>query len=200
MHTAYLLRIELRDLKPAIYREVMVDPGTTLRKFHKVIQAAMGWEDCHLHAFAMPSGSQRFYRVPHNNVFEPRNAEAWGEPANDDSKYKVGDLLRAPKDKLLYQYDFGDDWEHVITLKSIVETESPLPHLMKAQNGCPPENCGGPPGFAHWAEIWFDVQHPEHDTALAVFDSQEPGTLDFETLQKAVKKLQPKKPKLGSVQ
>ena len=195
MHTAYLLRIELRDLKPAIYREIIVEPGTTLRKLHKVIQAAMGWKDCHLHAFAKPSANQRFYRVPRSNVFEPRNADAWGEPANDDSKFKLSDLLRAPKDKLLYLYDFGDDWEHLITLKSIVETESALPHLMKAQSGCPPEDCGGPPGFSQWAEIWFDPQHPEHETAVAVFGTQEPGTLNFEALQKTVKKLQPKKPK-----
>ena len=192
---AYLLRIELRDLKPAIYREVIIDPAMTLRKLHKVIQSAMGWEDCHLHAFAKPSGSQRFYRLPRNNVFEPRNDDSWGEPANDDSKYKVCDLLHMPKDKLLYLYDFGDDWEHVITLKAIVTTELPLPHLMKAQNGCPPEDCGGPPGFSHWAEIWFNPHHPEHGTAEQIFGSQEPGTLDFEALQKAVKKLQPKKPR-----
>ena len=196
MHTAYLLRIELRDLKPAIYREVMVDPGMSLRKLHSVIQAAMGWEDCHMHAFAQPSGSQRFYHVARSCVYEPRNADAWGEPANDDSRCKVGDLLLSPKSKLLYLYDFGDDWEHVITLKSVVETELLLPHLMKAKNGCPPEDCGGPPGFAHWAEIWFDTQHSEHDFARQIFDNQEPGTLNFEALQKAVKKLQPKKPKL----
>ena len=57
MTTAYLLRIELRELKPAIYREVLIDPGITLRKLHAVIQAAMGWENAHLHAFAQPGGS-----------------------------------------------------------------------------------------------------------------------------------------------
>ncbi len=193
MTTAYLLRIELRDLKPAIYREVLVDPGITLRKLHAVIQAAMGWENAHMHAFAQPSGSQRFWRVPRNCVYEPRDADAWGEPANDDARCKVGDLLRASKDKLLYLYDFGDDWEHVITLKSIVETEGPLPHLVKAQNGCPPEDCGGPPGAAHWAGAWYDAQHPEHTTALEMFGTQEPGSLDFERLQKKVKQLQRKK-------
>lgn len=193
MPTAYLLRIELRDLKPAIYREVLVDPGITLRKLHAVIQSAMGWDNYHLHAFASPTGSQRFWRVPRNRVFEPRNPGDWSEPANDDAREKVSDVLRAPKDKLLYMYDFGDDWEHVITLKSIVETDSPLPHLVKAQNGCPPEDSGGPPGAAHWAGAWYDPKHPEHETALQIYGSQEPGTLDFDQLQKDVRKLQRKK-------
>jgi hypothetical protein len=193
MPTAYLLRIELRDLKPAIYREVLVDPGITLRKLHAVIQAAMGWENTHMHAFAQPGGSQRFWRVPRNRMYEPRNPDDWSEPANDDVRYKVDALLRAPKDKLLYMYDFGDNWEHVTILKSIGETDSPLPHLVKAQNGCPPEDCGGPPGAAQWAGAWHDPKHPEHETALQIYGNQEPGTLDFDQLQKAVRKLQRKK-------
>jgi hypothetical protein len=51
---AYLLRIELSDFKPEIYREVLVDSNITLRKLHAVIQAAMGWENSHLYAFAQP--------------------------------------------------------------------------------------------------------------------------------------------------
>ena len=47
-------------------------------------------------------------------------------------------------------YDFGDGWEHLITVKSFVESDQPLPHLIKAQNGCPPEDCGGTSGVAHW--------------------------------------------------
>jgi len=195
MPAAYLLRIELRDLNPVIYREVLVDPGITLNKLHKVIQAAMGWEDDHLYGFAKPTGNQRFYRTPREQAFEPRNGDTWDEEANDASKYKVSDLLLAPKDKLLYLYDYGDDWEHVITLMSVVQTELALPHLMKAENRCPPEDCGGAPGFAHWSDVWFTPEHPDHDTALDIFGQKEPGTLDLEALLKAVKKLQPKKPK-----
>lgn len=190
MTTAYLLRIELRDLKPAIYREVLVDASTTLRRLHTIIQAAMGWENAHLYAFAKPTGQQRFWRVARNQVFERPHAGDWSEPANDDGKFRLTDVLSAPKDKLLYLYDFGDDWEHLITLKSVVEGDQPLPHLIKAQNGCPPEDCGGPPGVAHWASVWYDKTHPEHATAQAMFGDQEPGSLDFEWLQRAVKKLQ----------
>jgi hypothetical protein len=149
-HNAYLLRIELKDFKPAIYREVLVDPDITLRALHKVIQAAMGWEDAHLYAFAQPlRATESFWKIP--------NLRKWQKPPRR--------LGRA----------------HV-----------PLPHLLKAQNGCPPEDCGGPPGAEYWAAAWYDATHEDHETALDMFGDQEPGFLDFVALQAAVAKL--KKP------
>lgn len=192
MTLAYQLRIELRDFKPAIYRDVLVDPATPLPKFHKLIQAAMGWEDEHMHGFAVPIKSERYYRVQANRRFEKPYADNWGEPSNNESRFKLQDVMAAPKDKLLYLYDFGDDWEHVITLNAVVETDTPLPHLLKAQNGCPPEDCGGPVGAEHWASVWSDKAHADHRVALEMFGAHEPGWLDFEALQKAVTKLQPK--------
>lgn len=192
MTLAYQLRIELRDFKPAIYRDVLVNSATPLPKLHKLIQVAMGWEDVHMHGFAVPLKNERFYRVQASSRFEKPQADGWGEPANNETRFRVMDLMRDPKDKLLYLYDFGDDWEHVITLKAVVETDTPLPHLLKAQNGCPPEDCGGPGGAEYWASVWYDKNHEDHAVALEMFGEHEPGWLDFEALQKAVKKLQPK--------
>lgn len=192
MTLAYQLRIELCDSKPAIYRDVLVDPATPLPKLHTLIQVAMGWEDDHLHGFALPLKNESYYDVPSTRRFEMPNVDDWGEPAQDETRFKVQELLKAPKDKLLYLYDFGDDWEHVITLQAVVETDTPLPHLLKAQNGCLPEDCGGPGGAEYWASVWHDKAHAQHAVALEMFGEHEPGWLDFEALQKAVKKLQTK--------
>ncbi len=195
MTLADQLRIELRDFKPAIYSDVLVDPATPLPKFHKPIQAAMGWEDVRMHGFVVPMKSERYSRVQANRHFEKPQAGGWGVPANNESRFKLQDVMATPKDKRLYLYDFGDDWEHVITLKSVVETDTPLPHLLKAQNGCPPEDSGGPGGAEYWAVVWYEkahAEHAEHDVALDMFGEHEPGWLVFEALQKAVTQLQPK--------
>ncbi len=192
MTTAFQLRIELRDFKPAVYRDVLVDPAIPLPKLHKLIQVAMGWEDEHMHAFAVPLKNERYYSVPASRRFEKPDAVNWGEPAHNEARFKLQDVMAAPKDKLLYLYDFGDDWEHVITLKAVVDTELALPSLLKAQQGCPPEDCGGPAGAQYWASVWYDKSHPESDIALQMFGEYEPGWLDFDALQKAVVKLQPK--------
>ena len=189
---AYQLRIQLKHLKPAIYRDVLVDPATPLPKLHRIIQAAMGWEDVHLHGFALPLKTESYWRVPGLRRFEKPSADGWGEPAQNESRFTVADLLQAPKSKLLYMYDFGDDWEHTVMLSAIVETNVPLPHLLKAQYGCPPEDCGGVPGLSHWAEVWHTPLAEDHAIAKSMFGDQEPGSLDFEALQKAVRKLQPK--------
>jgi len=195
---AWLLRIELRDLKPAIYREVMVPPDITLRRLHAVIQAAMGWENAHLYGFAVPGpGRQgRFWAVPGSARIEPPansgGMESMDAEPRNDAAVKLHQVMAAPKDRLLYLYDFGDDWEHLITLKSMVRTPSPLPVLSKAQAGCPPEDCGGPPGYVHWCQAWWDATHPEHEDALDVLGEDEPGRLDFAALQAAVARLQPK--------
>ena len=146
----------------------------------------------HLHGFAVPLKSERYYRVPASRRFEKPDAVNWGEPAHNEARFKLQDVMAAPKDKLLYLYDFGDDWEHVITLKAVVDTELALPSLLKAQQGCPPEDCGGPPGAQYWASVWYEKSHPERDIALQMFGEYEPGWLDFDALQKAVVKLQPK--------
>ena len=192
MPTAYHLHIELLHLKPTIYRDVLVDPSMTLHKLHQVIQAAMGWEDDHLYGFAQPMAREDYYRVPKDRRFGRPHDMDYGDSVNDDAKYKVSDLLRSPKDKLLYLYDFGDEWKHRITLTAVSEVDSPLPHLVKAANGCPPEDSGGPFGAAQWADIWYDKAHPEHQMALEIYGEQEPNWLDFPRLQRAVDRLKPK--------
>jgi hypothetical protein len=190
---AYCLRIELKDFKPAIYREVLVDPNITLRKLHAVIQAAMGWGNSHLYAFAQPlSAADTFWKTLNTRKWQRPDPEGWGDSLGDDSKVKLSQLLTAQHPKLIYLYDFGDEWLHTITLMDFCQANLPLPHLQKAQNGCPPEDCGGPPGAEHWSAAWYDASHEDHETAREMFGGQEPGSLDFEALKKAVVKLQKK--------
>lgn len=189
-HNALLLRVELKDFKPAIYREVLVDPNITLRALHTVIQAAIGWENAHLYAFAQPLRStESFRKIPNQRKWQKPNPDAWGEPMGNDAKVMLSQLLTAPKQRLLYLYDFGDEWLHTITLMAFSNAHVPLPHLLKAQNGCPPEDCGGPPGAEYWAAAWYDDAHEDHETARDMFGDQEPGSMDFVALQKAVTKL-----------
>lgn len=202
--TAYLLHIALSHLKPVIDREVLVDPAITLRKLHAVIQAAMGWENAHLHGFALHSGkpSAHYWRVPPHERFEPPGEDfmGFGDKPRSDASTRVRDVLKAPKDKLLYLYDFGDDWQHVITLKSVVLTRAALPHLMKARYACPPEDCGGVGGFIHRMEVLANPAHPEHaDVREWLGDDFEPGAFDFAVLQQAVAGLQAKPRKRASI-
>ena len=154
--TSYRIRVSLRYVQsPPVWRTIAVDAGTTLAELHEIIQAAMGWRDEHLHGFGFGA----------DNVNEAA---------------PLGRLLRKPGDRILYTYDFGDDWEHDIILKDIDHNNGgdSLPVLLDGQGACPPEDCGGAPGYLHLKEVMADPRHKEHEEmadwlAASSFDPDE---------------------------
>ena len=69
-------------------------------------------------------------------------------------------------DKLIYVYDFGDSWEHKITLEKIAEESIEKPNCIAGKGKCPPEDCGGIGGYAYMKHVLVDKSHEEHDTFL----------------------------------
>ena len=49
--TVYQLKVVLRDVKPAVWRRVLVPGDATIRTLHETVQVVMGWAKCHLHQF-----------------------------------------------------------------------------------------------------------------------------------------------------
>ena len=164
MPKAYQLRIALRDFKPAIYRDVLVSPATPLPKLHKLIQAAMGWDNAHMYGFALPKKNERYYSVPAENRFDIPDPLDLLNSTNHETDFKLNDLLKAPKDKLLYLYDFGDDWRHRIHVEAALEpgAKNTRPLCVAGANACPPEDVGGPPGYSDFLQAIVDPVHPEH--------------------------------------
>lgn len=152
---AFQLKVTLRNIRPPVWRRVVVDSNATLAHLHSVLQIAFGWEDYHLHIFTADGVA---YGVP--------SPDDW-EPVRDGRRMKLNQLLRAPKDTLLYEYDFGDSWEHVVVLEKILPApERPTPYCSGGRRACPPEDSGGPWGYASFLEAITDPQHPEHEDYL----------------------------------
>ena len=154
MKNIYQLRIQLEYInKPPIWREIHVVDLTSLYLLHCTIQGAMGWFNCHLHQFM--KGDQ-YYGIPHPD---------YGDTMADARKVPINKVLQKEKDWLHYEYDFGDGWLHRITLEKIsqpvVGKEYPL--LIKGKGTCPPEDCGGPPGYEDLKEIIANPNHEEHE-------------------------------------
>ena len=103
------IRIELVGTDPVIWREVEVPTSVTLKVLHDVIQAVMGWFDCHLWEFTI---AKRRYGLPLD--------EDWGdEPRNQASKVRLRDVLSPGETIIDYVYDFGDCWDHRLTASRI---------------------------------------------------------------------------------
>ena len=116
----YQLKVTLRDSKPPIWRRIQVTSDTRLSTLHRVLQVVMGWEGAHLHQF-MAHGM--YYGTPHPDFgFEVKN----------EQHVSLHQVVSRVKDKLIYEYDFGDSWEHELLIEKILPPEAgkryPVPH------------------------------------------------------------------------
>jgi hypothetical protein len=153
------LQIRLRHVKPAVWRRVIVPETITLAKLHTVIQVAMGWTDSHLHQYLIDG---QIYGMPDPD---------WetDPPARDERRVRLKALIEAGVRKLAYEYDFGDGWEHDVTIEDLVTAPSSGPRVRctAGANACPPEDVGGYGGYASFLAAIADPEHPEHDDTLS---------------------------------
>lgn len=154
----YQLKISLKYIRPPIWRRVQVRGDVTLAKLHRIIQTAMGWYDSHLHQFIV---GERYYGVPSNDDFSDLNVK-------DERRTRLKEILSKPKKKIVYEYDFGDGWEHEILLEKILQPEPNVryPRCLGGARACPPEDCGGVGGYANFLAAIRDPNHEEHDEYL----------------------------------
>ena len=151
------LRIELEDIEPLVWRILLVPASYTFMELHAAIQGAMGWADYHLYRFQL------------NGTFYERlvrDEEPLNEGARDVRQHFIGANLK-PGCELSYEYDMGDSWLHSISVEG-VEPAAPRgtsrwPRCVAGENACPPEDCGGPPGYAHLLEVLNDPEHEEFE-------------------------------------
>jgi hypothetical protein len=144
------LKVTLRDTKPPVWRRLLVPGETTLADLHRAIQAAMGWEDYHLHTFDI-AGRQ------------------YGDPGAvddvaDETRVTLNGLIKSGVTRFAYTYDFGDNWDHALVIEKSLPAVEALsrPICTAGKRKCPPEDCGGPWGYRELLDVLADPAHPEH--------------------------------------
>ena len=157
--SVYQLKVALAGLRPPIWRRVLVPANINLAHFHVVLQIVMGWQNGHLHQFIH---KKILYGMPESLD------SGFGPEQKNETRFKLNQLLKKEKDHLVYEYDFGDDWQHKITLEKILpyENNMKLPQCIKGKRACPPEDCGGIWGYADLLESVNDPSHPDHEDLL----------------------------------
>lgn len=162
-HDVYQMKITLLDIKPAVWRRVLLPSNLTLPQFHHVLQTVMGWRNRHPHQF---DDGRALY-----GVHDPQ----WRfDKVIDERGIPLTKLFDHGKKIVHYEYDFGDGWEHEILLerKFKPRDNTPLPYCLKGQGACPPEGCGGVWGYERLKEINADPAHEEHAQAQALLGAK----------------------------
>jgi len=181
------MNITLDNIEPAIWRRFIVDSSITLQALHEIIQVVMGWENSHLYSFHI--GDSEYSAMDSEESDDCENCDPFDcsgtlddddfdddfedevdEDYEDDDTcsnesvhtVKLQDLKLKPKQKFLYVYDFGDNWEHTITIEKISEnTENfKTPQCLEGKRACPPEDCGSIPGYE---DIIYALKNPDDE-------------------------------------
>jgi len=161
----YQIKITLSGIRPPIWRRIQVPEIYTFWDLHVAIQDAMGWLDYHLHQFEM---------------IDPKKGEkvTIGIPCEEDIGYgweilpgwrqRISDYFSLENKVADYVYDFGDNWDHRITLEKVLprDKNTTYPACIKGKRACPPEDCGGVWGYAEFLEAIKDPKHEEHESML----------------------------------
>jgi len=172
------LKVTLDDVKPKVLRRIEVPADIRLHRLHLTLQAALGWTNSHL------------YEIRAKDVRFGLPDPDWPDGPLDARKARLIDVLEAAGTKTLrYLYDFGDGWEHTIKIERVADPEPDVayPRLIEAAGRCPPEDVGGPWGYADLIEALEDPDHERHaEMREWVGDGFDPRKFDSEPLRAEV--------------
>jgi hypothetical protein len=172
--------VTLQGIQPPIWRRLEVSASTTLARLHEVLQAAMGWTNSHLHMFEI--GDERI-AIPYDldQLME-------GDISRSGRLVNLGDVVDHGVRRFTYEYDFGDSWLHTIEIEEVRAARGgeDRPRCVDGARACPPEDCGGPNGYARLLEILFDPHHPEFEEMRAWAGRLEPERFNLPSVNAAV--------------
>ena len=156
---AYQFRIELMEIEPMIWRVIEVPSSYSFWDLHVAIQDSMGWLDSHLHSFSLLPPRKRkpiLIGIP-DEEYENETLPGWEVP--------LSQFFKEPGDEATYDYDFGDGWRHRVIMEGIFlqKEERQYPNCLHGERACPPEDCGGVPGYYNLLDILKDKKHEEYE-------------------------------------
>jgi hypothetical protein len=153
----YQLKVVLLGVAPPVWRRLHVPGNAKLDWLHAVLQVAVGWTNGHLHQFTV--GEACYSDTRHHFPEFEDDPEIL-----EESTFALRQIAPREGDVFRYEYDFGDSWEHEITVEKILPNPAAASFALclEGARSCPPEDCGGIPGYGELLKILKNRKHPEH--------------------------------------
>jgi len=186
----FQFKITLLDVAPAIWRRIQVR-DCTLGELHLHIQAAMGWENYHLHQFIIKG--ERYETPPPDDFAVPF---FFGTETIDENTVRLSELLPKKSGKIHweYEYDFGDDWRHDVRFEGYpaIDARTEYPKCLDGQRACPPEDIGGPWGYVDCLKVCKDPEDERYEDLSEWLEGFDSEAFDANEATKAMRRRPPK--------
>lgn len=185
-----VFHVLLNDSKPRIWRRIEVPADYTFFALHCAIQSAMGWHDAHLHQFSLqPAKKKKSGRSGGTDLVSVRfpnpELDEWSDSAEvlDERTARINDWFGSRVQQCLYEYDFGDGWDHTVRLERIINRDpgKTYPRCTAGKRAAPPEDCGGLGGFDYVQEVLADSRHEDYQSMREWLHLEEGKEIDFST-------------------
>ena len=158
---AYQLKIAIKDTHPPIWRRCIIPAGYSFSQLSFIFNEIMGWSGYHLSSFKFNKLNLEFTEDTEEDMpmwYQNEVLEA--------SEYLIDEFVEQVK-SFIYIYDFGDYWEHQVTVEEILEDyEKNYPVVIKYKGGTPREDCGGVLGYAYLKEVLEDPENEEYEDLM----------------------------------
>ena len=166
----YQLRLWLREISPAIWRRLLVRSDSAIADLHYTIQIVMGWTDFHLHQFIIHGKCYGVWKI----------GGIWF--TDDPDKVRLCDLHLRERQRFVYEYDFGDLWQHEIRVekKLHIDPKKLYPVCIGGARSTPPEDCGGPWAFMELQQRYSFYNIAERMLEIIESDDLEEYRADYQ--------------------
>ena len=163
----YRVRVELNETDLPVWRRLEVASNLNLAELHDVLQVAFGWTDSHLHGFV---AGPEFYHGGGERYLCPFDEEEDDEDGVPEAQVRLDEVLAEAGDTLSYAYDYGDNWQLLITLEAVLPRGGDAPRAVCTDGGRdgPAEDCGGVGSYELIAAA-ADPARPDHAAARIEF-------------------------------
>lgn len=162
LHLIFQFKVTLLEIEPFIWRRIQVPADYSFWDLHVAIQDVMGWVDYHLHAFRCPKLDKKSAEIgiPIEPMEDIEVLPGW--------EVVITEYFKTPGDKVQYEYDFGDSWEHELLLEGILLKDETVqyPQCLAGERACPPEDCGGIGGYYELVEVLKQPWNEEYESII----------------------------------
>jgi hypothetical protein len=176
----YRIKVTLKGSEPLIWRRFLVSGDYKLSKLHRVLQIIMGWGEAHLHEFIISGVS-----------FGEPSPEYGNRDMVDHKKIALAGMIHQEKKSFTYIYDFGDGWQHELTVEKISAPEEGVhyPLCLAGERACPPEDCGGIGGYEDLLEAMENPKTEDQKVLVEWAGDFDPEVFDLKKVNSRLKRI-----------